>query len=160
MARQDGKYEGLKQYLRRQTSARLAMRFAEVEGIVGAKLPRSAKLYRTWWSNDPEHHVQAAAWLEAGYRTEQVDMDEARLVFVKVGHASGMAKEPKMFGMNADAPKSGPHPLIGAMKGTFTIEEGWDLTKPALDPEELEAWEANLDRMADELQDKLSGKQE
>jgi hypothetical protein len=41
------------------------------------------------------------------------------------------------------------HPMIGAMKGTFTIAPGWDLTRPALDPEELAEWEESLDRKAD-----------
>jgi hypothetical protein len=42
------------------------------------------------------------------------------------------------------------------MKGTFTIEPGYDLTRPALDPEEIAEWEANLDRMADELKARMS----
>jgi hypothetical protein len=44
------------------------------------------------------------------------------------------------------------------MKGTFTIEPGWDLTKPALDEEELEEMEANLERTADLIAEGLSGK--
>jgi hypothetical protein len=81
-------------------------------------------------------------------------------VFERVRNVRGVAEDSKMFDTSKEAAaKVERHPLIGSMKGTFTIEEGWDLTKPALDPEELAEWEANLDRMADELQDKLSGKQ-
>jgi hypothetical protein len=54
--------------------------------------------------------------------------------------------------------KSGRHPMIGAMRGTFTIAPGWDLTRPALDPEELAEWEANLERKAELIQKVLSGK--
>src|ERR1700744_5837808 len=28
------------------------------------------------------------------------------------------------------------HPAFGALKGTFIIEPGWDLARPAMDPEE------------------------
>jgi len=49
--------------------------------------------------------------------------------------------------------------MIGALKGTFTIEPGWDLNKPALDAEELEAMEANLDRTADLIARGLGDKQ-
>jgi hypothetical protein len=157
----DGKYDRLKDYLRAQTASRLPMKFSEIEKIVGPppSLPKSAKSYRAWWSNDPANHVQAHAWLDAGYRTEQVDMNDAKLVFVRESIARGVAEEAKKFKGNTIAePETGQHPMIGAMKGTFVIEEGWDLTKPALYPEELGAWEAKLDRMADALQEKLSRK--
>jgi hypothetical protein len=48
--------------------------------------------------------------------------------------------------------------MIGALKGTFTIEPGWDLTKPALDEDELAEWEASLDRKADLIDEMLSKK--
>jgi hypothetical protein len=54
--------------------------------------------------------------------------------------------------------KQGRHPLIGSMKGTFTIEPGWDLTKPALDAEELAEMEANLERTADLIADGLKSR--
>jgi hypothetical protein len=44
------------------------------------------------------------------------------------------------------------------MKGTFTIEPGWDLTKPALDAEELAEMEANLERTADLIADGLKSR--
>jgi hypothetical protein len=40
--------------------------------------------------------------------------------------------------------------MIGALKGTFTIK-GWDVTKPALDEEELAEWEANIERKFDDI---------
>jgi hypothetical protein len=133
MSKPSGKYDRLKSYLRAQSTSRLPMTFSEIEKIVGSRLPRSAKLYRTWWSNDGSHHVQANAWLGAGYRTEQVDMETTRLVFVREIAARGMAEEPKMFDKDdAGAPKQDQHPMIGALKGTFTIEEGYDLTQPAM----------------------------
>jgi len=154
------KYDPLGAHLRSQFSDEVPMTFSEIEKITGAKLPPSAKI-RAWWSNNPLNSVLTKVWLDAGFRSARVDMAKRKLVFERVRHARGVAEEPKMFEKSADeisAAKTGPHPMIGALKGTFTIEPGWDLTKPALDPEELKAWEAKLDRMADTLQEKLSRK--
>lgn len=140
MARYNGKYDGLQDYLAGQTVARLPMKFDEIGKLVGG-LPKSAKLYRTWWSNDAFHHVQANAWLGAGYRTEQVDMEKRQLLFVREAVPRGMAEEAKTYeGDKAEAPVGQMHPMIGALKGTFTIEEGYDLTRPA-----FEEWAGLLD---------------
>jgi hypothetical protein len=156
MVRYDGRYDNLKQHLQMQAASELPMTFSEIEAVVGTKLPRSAKLYRTWWSNNASNHAQAKAWLDAGYCTERVDLDGTKLVFVRSAAPRGVAESQHEFG--ATDMKSDQHPLIGSMKGTFTIEPGWDLTKPALDPEELDAMEANLDRTADLIESGLSKK--
>jgi hypothetical protein len=158
MAQDDSQYDRLKLYLQGQASCELPMTFKEIEGHIGKPLPRSAKLYRTWWSNSTVNHVQSKAWLEAGYYTERVDMNGAKLVFVRRNSLPGMAEAQHEFG--TEEMRDGPHPLIGAMKGTFTIEPGWDLTRPALDEEELDAMEANLDRTADLIERGLSERRE
>ena len=152
------KYDALGNHLRKQATHEVPMTFAEIERVVGHKLPRSAYEHRPWWSNNPSNSVITAVWLKAGFRSARVDMAKKRLVFERTATAHGMAEEPKMFERDQPPMKVEPHPLIGSMIGTFTIEPGWDLTKPALDPEELELWEAKLDRMADELEARLSGK--
>lgn len=158
MIKYGGRYDPLKAYLLAQTASRLPMTFSGVEKTIGAKLPRSAKAHRAWWSNDTGH-VQAKAWLDAGYRAEQVDKDAGTLVFARDRNARGFADEAEMFeGNKPGEPKAVRHPMIGAMKGTFTIEPGWDLTKPALDEDELAAWEASLDRKADLIDEMLSKK--
>ncbi len=140
-------YEPLGKLLRKTSASRVPMTFREVEAVIGRKLPASAYRHRPWWANEARGHSHAKAWLDAGYQTEQVDMTGKKLVFVRKGTQRGMAEGKREFA--AEEKKTGIHPLIGALKGTFTIEPGWDLTKPALDPEELEAWEANLDKKAD-----------
>ena len=158
MAKNGGRYDPLKAYLLTQTASRLPMTFSAVEKTIGAKLPRSAHAYRAWWSNDTSH-VQAKAWLDAGYRAEQVDQNAGTLVFVRDRDARGFAEEAEMFeGDKPIEPKTGRHPMIGAMKGTFTIEPGWDITKPALDDDESAEWEASLDRKADLIDAMLSKK--
>jgi hypothetical protein len=150
-------YDLLGQYLKRNAAARIPMTFRDVETVIGKKLPASAYGRRPWWANEERGHSQAKAWLEAGYRAEQVDMVAAKLVFVRQNSLRGMAESRHEF-VSAEG-KMERHPMIGALKGTFTIDPEWDLTKPALDPEELEAMEANLDRTADMVAEGLRDKQ-
>jgi hypothetical protein len=150
-------YDPLGQYLKRNAASRIPMTFRDVEGVIGKKLPASAYRHRSWWANEARGHSHAKAWLSAGYRTEQVDMDGHRLVFVRESVSRGMAESQSKFPSVEN--KSERHPMIGALKGTFTIEPGWNLTKPALDAEELEAMEANLDRTADLIAQGLGDKQ-
>jgi len=75
------KYEALGEALARLNASRVEMTFEEVERIVG-KLPDSAEVQRPWWAND-ESHVQAAAWMGAGYKVESVDQAARHVVFAK-----------------------------------------------------------------------------
>lgn len=164
------KYSPLKSYLQSQAIAEVPMSFSDVEAVLGFRLPNSAYRHRPWWANETEGHVHAQAWLEAGYETAQVDMAGRKLVYrrikaQKVGPRAGVEEQARMFTHEENMPaalknpKPRHHPAWGALKGTFTIAPDWDITKPALDPEELAEWEANLDRMADELeQHRDSGK--
>jgi hypothetical protein len=121
-----GKYEPLTEFLHKQPGREVRMSFAQIERVVGFKLPPVAQRHRAWWSNSPTNNVMTRAWLDAGFRSEQVDMTARKLVFRREKQADA----PKV----GSAEKSLRHPLIGWMKGTFTIPEGVDLTEPA-DPE-------------------------
>jgi hypothetical protein len=160
-------YEPLGQYLKKNGSGHIAMTFREVETVIGRKLPASAYRHRPWWANEERGHSHAKAWLGAGYETEQVDMAGKKLVFRRAAAPdtrsssalSGMSESDRMFKIEETMEKKPRRsPLWGALKGTFTIEPGWDLTRPALDPEDLDYMEANLDRTADLIDEGLSGK--
>ena len=78
-------------------------------------------------------------WLEAGYRTERVDMAGRKLVFRRVTPSP----QPSGFSDAADigtplagsaGPTSSRHPLFGLLQGLMRIPPGTDLTQPA-DPE-------------------------
>ncbi|MDD9798062.1 MAG: hypothetical protein OXT03_02985 [Alphaproteobacteria bacterium] len=72
-----GKYDVFEEYLNRPIS----MSFREIERVLGFSLPPSAYTHREWWSNNPSNNTLTKAWLNAGYRTEQVDMKAQKLVF-------------------------------------------------------------------------------
>jgi hypothetical protein len=136
------KYDPLQRHLQMQMGDRIPMTFRQVESIIGGLLPASARRHRPWWANDATGHAHARAWLAAGYRTEQVDMDGEKLVFVRAAGAmegdmtgKGMAESHAAYTAQ-DA--SAQHPMIGALKGLLWIDPSLDLTKPALDPDEWE----------------------
>jgi hypothetical protein len=108
--------------------------------IGGHRLPASARRHRAWWANDATGHAHASAWLEAGYRTEQVDMAGEKLVFVRAPDLveKGMAEGAATYGPQEAGAQ---HPMIGALKGLLFIDPALDLTKPVLDPDE---WERTL----------------
>lgn len=65
-----GKYDRLADHLRKKKLATYEMSFAEVERVLGAMLPNSARRPE-WWANEtlPQtRHVQCRAWLTAGYK--------------------------------------------------------------------------------------------
>jgi len=155
------KYQPLASFLRAKSMGQVSMTFVEVEKVLGFRLPSSAYEHPAWWANDSgKSHVQARAWLSAGYETEQVDKIARKLVFKRVnrkfGESSvstqpgGMAEPQSAFKHEAGAPSKLPRsPLWGALKGTFTIEPGYDLAQSPFTQEELDEIDANLERTAD-----------
>ncbi len=132
------KYERLGSYLRDQDRDYVPLTFGEIERIVGTELPRS-KEYPAWWSNSTSNNVMTQIWLDAGYRTEQVDVPGRKLVFRRVAErTAGMQEEARVFNSAETKTEKKPFrsPLFGSMKGTFTIEPGYDLTKPVYTDEE------------------------
>jgi hypothetical protein len=125
-----GKYEPLAKFLRDQRTSEVSLTFAEIERIVGAKLPPKAQHHRAWWSNNPSNNVMTKVWLAAGFRSEQVDLEGRRLKFRRVGTSSA----PPSSGSAKLEPASAPacrHPLFGAFEDLIRIMPGTDLTEPA-----------------------------
>lgn len=64
-------YEPLHLRLQNEDNRSLRLTFAEIEALLGRKLPRSAYTFSAWWSNESSMkvgHTQAKAWMEAGFR--------------------------------------------------------------------------------------------
>jgi hypothetical protein len=131
MERSMSKYNALGEYLKRQRRDAVPMTFAEVESVTGVKLPASARKHRPWWSNNPDNSVMTKVWLEAGFVSEQVDMERRKVVFRRVRKTTAEGRS------GADRPF---HPLYGWMQGLIHIMPGTDLTQPA-DPD----WADRLD---------------
>ncbi len=75
------KYHGLYHYLRRQRQEELSLTFADIERLIGSALPPGARLGRAFWSNRTRGALQAQAWMAAGYRVRQVDLEAGQVIF-------------------------------------------------------------------------------
>ncbi|MDE0332699.1 MAG: hypothetical protein OXL41_12590 [Nitrospinae bacterium] len=124
------KYAPLTTHLRNSGRVSVPLSFDKVERIVGAKLPPSAFKHRAWWSNNPTNSVITHAWLEAGYKTANVDMAGRKLVFQKYAKSESA---PEAFD-DPEAPNGADADyfsrIYGALQGTVTIHEDTDLTFP------------------------------
>lgn len=77
------KYSGLRRRLERESGGSVEMTFDEIERFIDG-LPASARRYRAWWSNEREgRHVQAHAWMDSGWRVENVDLTVEKVRFTK-----------------------------------------------------------------------------
>lgn len=84
-----GKYDPLRDYLRKQTLDEVTLTFAEIEAIIMAQLPPSTDRSQ-WWSNVGNlntTHIQRRAWGDAGF--------DAHLI--KGSRQVAFRKRPKVF---------------------------------------------------------------
>lgn len=57
------------------------MSLADIEKVIGDALPASAYRHAAWWANETGRHVQATAWLDAGFRVDEVDRATRTVTF-------------------------------------------------------------------------------
>ena len=124
------KYAALRHFLEGQRSERVPMTFAEIEKVLGFKLPNSQR-YPAWWSNNATNNVMTNEWLAAGFKTEQVDVSGRKLVFRRTT-SLGLAEEGGRFDETQSSETKRPrrHPGFGLMKGLTKVAPGTDLTAP------------------------------
>jgi hypothetical protein len=157
------KYDLLGQYLKTQHASEVPMTFAEIERVVGTGLPPSAYRHRPWWSNNATNSVMTKVWLDAGYETSRVDIQARKLVFRRIAREakgiSGMSEAHRDFEPApgaSNAPRRSP--LFGCMKGTFTIEPGYDLTSPMFTDEEWKEIEKEMEEDWDQIEQGMKSK--
>jgi DNA-binding transcriptional regulator YiaG len=81
--KQEGKYRPLFDHLSGSSTEEVALTLTEIEAILGEALPPSAHTTRGWWGNRDRGSLQAAAWMEAGYLVQEVDLAGGQVVFRK-----------------------------------------------------------------------------
>lgn len=81
MKKEGSKYQPLLEFLRGSNQNEVILTFAEIEALINDTLPDSAKSQRAWWSNRSKGALQASAWMEAGYRVENVDFERQSVTF-------------------------------------------------------------------------------
>ncbi|MBX9774920.1 MAG: hypothetical protein K2Y71_10975 [Xanthobacteraceae bacterium] len=121
-----GKYEPLSDFLRQQAADEVSLSFEQIEQIIGNALPASAHEHRAWWSNNSTNSVMTRAWIDAGFRSEQVDMNARKLVFRRI--RKQQSTNQRGLPNTSSATAHADHPIIGCMKGTLRIAPGVDLT--------------------------------
>lgn len=87
-----GKYGPLYLRLMKLAGSEWRVSFGDVEEVLGFRLPDSARRHRPWWTNGG--HGQALAWVNAGWRTSDVDLGGETLVFRRMDDSLGRAKFP------------------------------------------------------------------
>lgn len=78
-----GRYRPLEEWLVEQKARAKNIRvsFEDIERVLGDALPASAREHRSWWANDPVSNRQSVAWLQAGWRVDDVDLAAGEVVF-------------------------------------------------------------------------------
>jgi len=76
------RYAALTRYLEQQAIREVRLSFHQIEAIIGASLPPSARSHQPWWANTTTH-TQAAAWLSAGWRTRLLSLAGEHVTFFK-----------------------------------------------------------------------------
>ena len=86
------RYAPLETYLRESGRAEIPMTFEDIEEVIRATLPPSARKHRAWWSNNSTNSPMTLAWRAGGYESASVDMANGTLVFRKVGPGEGLCE--------------------------------------------------------------------
>jgi DNA-binding XRE family transcriptional regulator len=79
------KYYALHRYLQESQQDQLTLSLEEIEALLDHPLPATARSSRAWWSNRSDGSVPAAAWMEAGYLVDGIDLDTGQITFRKQG---------------------------------------------------------------------------
>ena len=76
-----GKYDRLSSWFDKQSIECIELTYANIEMIIGDKLPSSAYVYKEWWY-EHKTHMHARAWSDSGYKPELIILCE-KVRFIK-----------------------------------------------------------------------------
>jgi hypothetical protein len=86
-----GTYRELGRWLADQAQDVVSLDFSQVEDVLGAPLPPSARAYEQHWRRY-EGSALARAIVDAGWRTAVVDLEQERVVFRRDGDGAGQRR--------------------------------------------------------------------
>jgi hypothetical protein len=76
------RYEPLAQFLGKRPKKSWRAGFADIENVLGFRLPASAYRHAAWWANqNGPGHSQTSGWRAVGWRTAKVDLDRKEVTF-------------------------------------------------------------------------------
>lgn len=76
------KYVLLTNHLKNDNRLEIKLTFEQIEKILGFELPTSSRKYKANWSNGVSRPL-SRSWVEAGYHTELVDLENQVIIFAK-----------------------------------------------------------------------------
>ena len=82
-----GKYDPLRDYLERMSKIEWRAGFADVEKILGFRLPVSARKYPAWWANEESQksvHSHSRSWVDAGWQTAELNLGNEQVIFRRI----------------------------------------------------------------------------
>ncbi len=118
------KYEALRRHLERTRGDRWEASFADIEQVLGFRLPASAREYHAWWAHENQpKHPHKRAWLGAGWRTSLVNLSKRTVRFERIRRAHALAAH------DHAAPDVAPcaDPRVGALARDLAKRTGEDL---------------------------------
>jgi len=83
MVKPGSKYFPLFTHLQRCDERSHVLTFREIEILIDAPLPESARTSKAFWSNRSSGALQARAWMNAGYHVLDVNLHSQRVTFGK-----------------------------------------------------------------------------
>lgn len=130
------KYKPIEKNLIASGKKIVVLKFDEIANIIDSELPASAFKHRAWWSNNETNSVIAHAWLDAGYKTRNVDVQNCTLEFHKCldkNHLHKFDDEQRPHGreLTGVIPENSLLGRVtGILKGTVTVYPDTDLIEP------------------------------
>ena len=92
------KYKPLEDYLKAIPANinDVTLDFGDIDKLLPSSLPRSASDYDWWWANEsPTRHVQAEAWMAAGFIVGEFDRTKKWVQFLRVSITAQPRREVK-----------------------------------------------------------------
>ena len=77
------KYQNLAKFLAGEKEDQVRMTFEKIEKQINGPLPRAAREHRAWWANSETNNHAVNGWIQAGWETSRVDMNNRELLFVR-----------------------------------------------------------------------------